>query len=140
MTVTAKGYLKISNWLETPISGVDGARQTRAQSRTVFDSGNLHGSGQANWLLLDPYPPGKPFYFVGIQNFEGEFVGRTCTFMLYFGGIFEGTGPFNGRGAHATWEAVPGSGTGGMQFSTGGSTQTGGGFDNADFTFEYYGF
>ncbi|WP_406207857.1 DUF3224 domain-containing protein [Kitasatospora sp. NBC_01560] len=124
MTTTAKGTLDVSDWVETSLAESDGqAKQAGAHSQGAF-TGDLEGSGRADWLLT--YPVEGPAHFVGTQRFEGKLGGRSGSFVLQLRGTFDATG------AHVQWDVVPGSGAGELTGLSGS-----GGYENADYTLEF---
>ncbi|MET9971424.1 DUF3224 domain-containing protein [Streptomyces sp. NPDC006356] len=124
MTTIAKGTLDVSDWVESVVAESAGqSKQAAAHCQAAF-TGDLEGSGRADWLLV--YVTEGLTRFVGTQRFEGKLTGRSGSFVLQTHGTYADSG------VEVTWEVVPGSGSGELAGLSGT-----GGYRNADYTLEF---
>ncbi|WP_093802477.1 DUF3224 domain-containing protein [Streptomyces sp. Wb2n-11] len=124
MTTVAKGTLDVTDWAEEVTAEAEGqCKQANAHCRADF-TGDLEGSGRADWLLV--YTGGGQTRFVGTHRFEGKLAGRAGSFVLQTHGTYEESG------VEVFWEVVAGSGSAGLAGLSGK-----GGYKNADYTLEY---
>ncbi|WP_424186843.1 DUF3224 domain-containing protein [Actinokineospora sp. G85] len=107
MGVDAKATLRMSDWKEELYQDEATAiKLAKADSIATF-SGDIEGSGVAQWLLA--YPEGVPATFVGFQSVTGKVSGRSGSFVLKM------TGTYESDTADVSWSVVPGSGTGELE-------------------------
>jgi hypothetical protein len=99
-----RGEMTNTSWEEATYADRDGERKLTRASVTQDLSGDVSGTGQAEWLMS--YGDDGTAHFVGLQQLEGRADGREGSVVLETIGDFDGT--------EATWTAkvIPGSGTG----------------------------
>jgi Protein of unknown function (DUF3224) len=104
MPSTAKASGEIQGWDEETYQDLAGdAKLTRARVNVTF-SGDIEGSGPVEWLMC--YRDEAQARFVGLQHVDGRLGDRSGTFVV------ETVGTFDGKAAKASWNVIPGSGTG----------------------------
>jgi uncharacterized protein DUF3224 len=107
MKQSANARFAIKSWDEKAYSeGQDLPRLTRARVTKTF-TGDIEGEGQVEYLMM--YRSDGSATFVGLERFVGTIGGRTGTFVLQRGGVFE-----NGE-AKESYSVIPGSATGELQ-------------------------
>ena len=107
MKKNANARFAIKSWDEKAYSeGQDLPRLTRARVTKTF-TGDIEGEGQVEYLMM--YRSDGSATFVGLERFVGTIGGRTGTFVLQRGGVFE-----NGE-AKESYSVIPGSATGELQ-------------------------
>jgi len=107
MKQNANARFAIKSWDEKAYSeGQDLPRLTRARVTKTF-TGDIEGEGQVEYLMM--YRSDGSATFVGLERFVGTIGGRTGTFVLQRGGVFE-----NGE-AKESYSVIPGSATGELQ-------------------------
>ena len=107
MKKSANARFAIKSWDEKAYSeGQDLPRLTRARVTKTF-TGDIEGEGQVEYLMM--YRSDGSATFVGLERFVGTISGRTGTFVLQRGGVFE-----NGE-AKESYSVIPGSATGELQ-------------------------
>jgi len=107
MKQSANARFAIKSWDEKAYSeGQDLPRLTRARVTKTF-TGDIEGEGQVEYLMM--YRSDGSATFVGLERFVGTISGRTGTFVLQRGGVFE-----NGE-AKESYSVIPGSATGQLQ-------------------------
>jgi hypothetical protein len=99
VSTQATGTFKIDNWDEHD----EGGGLARASVEQTF-SGDISGSGHADWLML--YREDKTADFAGYLRVEGAIGDRSGSLA------FQSTGAFDGKEAAGPLEIVRGSGTG----------------------------
>jgi hypothetical protein len=103
---SATGEFAIASWDEKTYKELDnGGKLTRAEVTMTF-TGDLKGSGEAEWLMC--YRSDGTARFVGLQRIEVAVDGRDGSFVA------ESVGDFDGSKAAGTWSVLDGSGTGGL--------------------------
>jgi hypothetical protein len=104
MTRKATGAYQVTGWQENAYQEPRGAAKlTRASVQNTF-SGDIEGTGSAEYLMA--YPSDTSATFVGLQRVEGSVRGRKGTFVL------QASGSYADNIARAEWSVVPDSGTG----------------------------
>jgi hypothetical protein len=105
MSNRASATFKVESWDEqTTVEAADG---TGKLSRAVVDqalSGEIEGSGRAEWLMC--YRADETAEFVGLQRIDGSLGGRRGTVVL------TSNGSFDGKQVAGSISVIEGSGTG----------------------------
>ena len=100
---SATGEFEIKSWNEDSYQQLDdGAKLTRASVTQSF-TGDLTGTGQAEWLMY--YRADGSARVVGLQRVEGSIAGHSGSFVA------ECTADFDGSKATGTWSVLAGAGT-----------------------------
>jgi hypothetical protein len=122
-TVTATGTAESKSWEQTPYATADDAPELAAASGVDIYHGDIEGEG--HWQGLTIAGPDGTGELLSLQRMICAVGGQSGTFVLRIRGTFDGTG------SRATWEVVPGSGTGELRgisgtggFETSGETTT----------------
>jgi Protein of unknown function (DUF3224) len=98
------GELTNTSWEETTYAERGGDRKLTRAVVTQDLSGDIAGTGRAEWLMS--YADDGTAHFVGLQQFEGRLAGREGSVVL------ETIGDFDGREAAWIGKVLEGSGTG----------------------------
>jgi hypothetical protein len=114
MKQQAEGTLEIQSWDENPVMTIDEARKVTTTSVTQRFHGDIEGEGSATWLSV--YQPDGTAEYVGFQRIVGKLGKADGSIVLRM------TGGFDGSVARSRWEAIPGTGTGGLEHLTGSGT------------------
>lgn len=126
--MTATGTVESKSWEQTPYAGAKHAPELTAASGVDVYHGDIEGEG--HWRGLTVAGPEGTGDLLSLQRMTGVVGGRSGTFVLRISGTFDGTG------SRATWEVVPGSGTGGLRGISGtGGYETSG--DTTTYTLDY---
>lgn len=128
LKATAK--FEMPSWDEQSIVDYEGGRKlTHAQVKKSF-TGDMVGTSLLEYLMI--YPPEPPVPYVGIEYFEGTFLGRRGSFAVTITGTYDGT-------AKEKAVIIAGSGTGDLA-GLRGSWSFGAGHDDkvAGFEIEYW--
>lgn len=129
MTTHASGTFKVEGWEEDTYGDrEDGRKLTRASVKQAF-SGDIEGSGEAEWLMC--YRPDETAEFVGLQRVEGQLGERSGSFVM------RSWGTFDGREAKGELAVVPGSATGDLDGLSGRGEFTAPMGSEAKITLEY---
>jgi hypothetical protein len=113
LSMTATGTVESKSWEQTPYAAGDAPELTVASGVDVYH-GDIEGEG--HWRGLTVAGPDGTGDLFSLQRMTCVVGGRSGTFVLRISGTFDGAG------SRATWEVVPGSGTGEL----GGISGTGG--------------
>lgn len=117
MSKHVSATFKVESWDEqTSVEGADGAGKL---SRAVVDqalSGEIEGSGRAEWLMC--YRADETAEFVGLQRIEGSVGGRSGSVVL------TSSGSFDGKRVDGAIAVIAGSGTGELAKISGAGTFT----------------
>ncbi len=126
----ATAKFEMPSWDEQSIVDYEGGRKlTHAQVKKTF-TGDMVGTSILEYLMI--YPPEPPVPYVGIEYFEGTFLGRRGSFAVTITGTYDGT-------AKERAVIIAGSGTGDLA-NLRGSWSFGAGHDDkvAGFEIEYW--
>src|SRR5919201_1141100 len=105
MSTHATGTIEMQTWHEQPYAEIDGApSQARAGGSDL-----CHGDIEATFEYLMMYRDDGSASFVGLGRVVGRLGARPGSFVLQARRTFEG------GAVRATWEVVPGSGTGDLR-------------------------
>jgi Protein of unknown function (DUF3224) len=121
--VTATGTVESKSWEQTPYAAAEQAPELAAASGVDDYHGDIEGEG--HWRGLTIAASDGTGDLLSLQRMICVVGGRSGTFVLRISGTFDGAG------SRATWEVVPGSGTGELRgisgtggFETSGETTT----------------
>lgn len=103
MTLTATSAFTIDVWKQEEYDTREGITLGRAHVEKTF-MGEIAGTSTAELLLAGT--PSGPAAYVGIERFECAIAGRAGSFLL------QHSATQSAEGQTATWNIVPGSGTG----------------------------
>lgn len=106
MTTQATGGFTVQSWGEEAYDERDEAVKLTRASVTQAFTGDLEGTGAAEWLMC--YRADGTADFVGLVSVSGRLGDREGGFVL------ENRGTFDGKTAEGPWSVVPGSGTGAL--------------------------
>ena len=125
--VIATGTAESKSWEQTPYAAAEQAPELAAASGDVYH-GDVEGEG--HWRGLTIVGPDGSGDLLSLQRMICVVGGRSGTFVLRISGTFDGTG------SRATWEVVPGSGTGELRgiSGTGGFESSG---ETTTYTLDY---
>jgi hypothetical protein len=129
MSTKETGTYQVTGWDEKPYEEADGGLKLTKATITNTFTGVIEGTGTAEYLMA--YPDETYAEFAGLQRVDGAVGGRSGSFVLRAGGVFE-----NGV-AKGEWSVVPGTGTGDLKGLTGAGGYTSGTAGAADVTFTY---
>jgi hypothetical protein len=126
--VTATGTAESKNWEQTPYAAAMHAPELAAASGVDVYHGDVEGEG--HWQGLTIAGPDGNGDLLSLQRMICVVGGRSGTFVLRISGTFDSTG------SRATWEVVPGSGTGELRgiSGTGGFQSSG---ETTTYTLDY---
>jgi hypothetical protein len=111
---TAKASYKIESWDEGDIDTFpDGSKIARSRATQTF-SGDITGSSITVSTLF--YRPDGTSDYVTIERLDGAIHGKVGTVAMRY------TGTYDLKLAKATFEVIPGSGTGDLEGVTGSGT------------------
>ena len=100
---TATAQFEMPSWDEKPIVEYDDGRKLTHAKVTKTFTGDLVGTSVLEYLMV--YPPEPPVPYVGVEYFEGSFLGKRGSFALTITGTYDGS-------AREQATIIAGSGTG----------------------------
>ena len=128
MTKEATSTFEIKSWDEKPAEEFGGGvKLTRARVKQSYE-GDFKGDGTVEYLMT--YGEGGAATFVGFERVEGSLGGKTGSFILQHGGVYENDT------AKSSFTVVPGSGSEGLKGLRGKGNYVAG-HAGATFTFEF---
>ena len=86
MAKTIRATFRITSWDEKPYDEEDGLMLTRASVTKTY-LGEIQGVATLDYLLV--YRPDGSAYFVGVEHVQGDFAGRSGSFVLLHHGTFD---------------------------------------------------
>ncbi len=110
MSTHAESAFEITGWDEEDVFDADGVRIYRVKVAKAL-TGDLEGTAQG-WMTMAMAPGGSAAY-VGFDRPEVTVHGRTGAFVIRHSALM------HAGGGDATWDIVPGSGTGELTGITG---------------------
>jgi Protein of unknown function (DUF3224) len=122
--VTAIGTIESKSWEQTPYAAREQAPELAAANGVDVYHGDIEGEG--HWRGLTLAGPDGAGDLLSMQRMICVLGGQSGTFVLGIIGTFDRTG------SRATWEVVPGSGTGELRGISGN-----GGFESSGETTSY---
>lgn len=99
----AQAKFEMPSWDEKPIVEYEAGRKLTHARVTKKFTGDLVGESVLEYLMV--YPPEPPVPYVGVERFEGSFLGKKGSFALTITGMYDGR-------AHEKATIIAGSGTG----------------------------
>jgi hypothetical protein len=127
MATKGTGTFQVKSWDEKPADDFGGVKLTRARVKQSYE-GDFKGDGTVEYLMT--YGEGGAATFVGFERVVGSVGGKSGSFILQHGGVFENDT------AKSSFEVVSGSGTEGMKGIRGKGNYVAG-HAGATFTFEF---
>jgi hypothetical protein len=103
MSTHAESAFEITGWDEEDVIDADGVRIYRVKVAKTL-TGDLDGTAQG-WMTM-AMAPGDSAAYVGFDRLEVTVGGRTGSFVIRHNALM------HAGGGDATWDIVPGSGTG----------------------------
>ncbi len=125
----AAGTFTVASWDESTYQELADPAKLTKLTATFAMEGDI--TGTATWDAVMYYRPDGTAVYTGMQRFEGGLGGVEGTFVVRADGEF-----IDGE-ARSTWDAVTGSGTGGLAGLTGRGSAVATATPPGSFTFDY---